>query len=695
MTLYDPKNIRNVGLFSHQGAGKTSLADAFLFNGKVTTRLCKVDEENSNFDFEPEEINRRATLSLSIGFFEWKKCLFNVIDTPGDSNFLAETKSCLPAINGGIVVISAVDGIQVGTEKVLTYLSEWSLPVIIFLNKMDRERVDFYNALEEIQKTIGSCVVPFTIPIGKEENFEGVVNLISMKGCYYAKDEKGLLKEGDIPDELKEITKKYREILIEKIAEQDEKLIESYFEKGDLSPEEIKIGLEKGLVENKIFPLFAGSANRNMGLDQILNFMVDYFPSPLSKNNVNIKDFHSGKTSLLNISKDAPFTGYIFKTIVDPYAGKLSVFRVFCGSIQSDSSFYNATTKEKERYGQIFKLQGKKQVPVGTAITGDIVAVSKLKDAKTSHTLLGEEGSKIIVPPQMSSRSIAFAIKPKTQSDEDKLTSAVQKLMEEDIGIELGRDEQAKEFLLYGLGQTHIEVSVERLKRKYGVDVELRTPKVPYKETIKSVAKNVEGKHKKQSGGRGQFGICYIDIEPMPRGSGYEFINDIFGGSIPRQYIPAVEKGIKEAMARGIIAGYPVVDVRVRLFDGKYHEVDSDNRSFEIAASKAFKQAFKNAKPILLEPIMNMEIIVPEDNTGDVIGNINSKRGRVMDVSSHGRNSVIKAQTPLSEILMYASDLKSITSGRGSFTMEFSHYEEVPAFIAEKIISTVKIEEEE
>jgi elongation factor G len=695
MKTVDPKDIRNIGLFAHQGSGKTSIGEAFLFNGKVTNRLCKVDEANSNFDFEPEEAKRRTSMTLSAGYTPWKKKMINILDTPGDSNFIADIRSAIFPSDSAVVVISAVDGVQVGTEKVWQWLDEVSLPRAVFINKLDRERANFKKALEEINKNFGNNAVPFFIPIGAESGFQGVVDILRMKAFIYEKDGNGNSKETEIPADILPFANEMREKLIEKIAEQDDQLIEVYFDKGELTADEITKGLLSGIMRNNIQPVLCGSALLNIGIDKLMDLIITYFPDPAAKEKIMAKNAESGEEIEWHASPDSPFAGYVFKTIMDPFSGKISVIKVISGTIKPDTGFYNYSVREKERFGSIYKLVGKKQEPVEEGVTGDIIAITKLKETKTGHTVAAENAkvvfNKIEIPPT----AISFAIRPKTQGDEDKVSSSIQKMIEEDPGLGLGRDEQTKEFLLKGMGQIHIESTVERMKRKFGVDVEIKIPKVPYRETCRGVAKDIEGKHKKQTGGHGQFGVCYIDLEPLPRGTGFEFVNDIFGGSIPRQYIPSVEKGVTEAMVRGVIAGYPVVDVRVRLFDGKYHDVDSDNRSFELAGSKAFKVAFKTARPVLIEPIMNMEIVVPEENMGDIMGDINSKRGRILGMEAKGKNQVIKAQAPLAEILLYASDLRSITSGRGSYIMELSHYEEVPSHISEKIISASARKEEE
>lgn len=690
MKVYDTHQIRNVGFYGHQGSGKTTLAEAVVYLGKTSSRLCSVAEGNSNFDFEPEEIKRRSSMSTSVGYAEWGKTLINVIDTPGDSNFVAESVMSVIASDIGVIAIGAVDGIQVGTEKAFKLLQEVEVPRIIFITKMDKERASFDDALNQAREVFGPAVVPLSIPIGSESAFKGVIDLVSQEARLYTDQPTG--KRAPIPSELADKANKMRKLLVEKLAEQDDSLIDKYCLEDDLSQEDVKRALGIGMKNGNIVPVFCGNPSSALGVDLLLDIITQYGPTPADR---KFRCQKSGEEEIITPTKDGPFIGFVFKSIVDPHFGKISVIRVVSGLLQPDSQFLNVNTMTKERFGQITKVFGKKQETAMQGICGDIIAIPKLKDTKTGHTVVSEGTMCEILIPPLPERVIGYAIKPKSQGDEDKVSASLQKIVEEDPGLEIRRDEEAKDMLLYGLGQVEIDMAVEKLKRKYGVDIETRLPRVPYRETIKGMVKNVEGKHKKQTGGHGQFGVCYIDLEPLGRGEGFVFEDKIFGGAIPKQYIPSVEKGIRDAMAKGVIAGYPVVDIRVRLVDGKYHEVDSDNRSFEIAGSKAFKAAFKQCKPIILEPIMNMTIMIPEEYLGDVMGSINSRRGRVLGMESSGKLQIVKAQVPMSEVLTYASDLRSITSDRGSFTMELSHYEEMPPNLAEKLTQEAKIAEEE
>ncbi len=693
MKTYEPAQIRNIGLYGHQGSGKTSLGEAMLFLGKATTRLCSVVDGNSNFDFEPEEVRRRSSMSTSVGYAEWDKKCVNIVDTPGDTNFWADTVLSLMAADLGIVAVGAVDGVQVGTEKGYRLLAEAGLPRVLVVTKVDKERADFDRTLADLVSAFGGEVVPLAIPIGAEAGFRGVVDLLHQKARIYTGPGPGAA--GDIPADMAEKVAQMREKLVEKLAEQDDALIEKYFADGDLPVEDLERALALGLKRGTVVPVVAVNAAQAVGVDFVLDLVTQYGPNPTERGGFRVQKGDSDEEVVP--SPGAPLLAYCFKTIVDVHAGKVSVLRLVSGAMSPDGSFVNVVTGTQERYGQIVKLIGKKQESVPQAVTGDIVAVVKLKDTRTGHTLASDRGAGTLRAYPLPERCIAYAIKPKTQGDEDKVSAAVQKLVEEDVGLAFTRDEEAKDLLLEGLGQVHLETAVERLKRKFGVDIEMRPRRVPYRETIRGSVTKVEGKHKKQTGGHGQFGVCYIDMEPLPRGEGFVFEDKIFGGAIPKQYIPSVEKGIRDAMARGVIAGYPVVDVRVRLVDGKYHEVDSDNRSFEMAGSRAFKAAFKQCRPVILEPIMNMTILIPEENLGEIMGDISARRGRVLGMEAAGRGmQVVKAAVPMSEVLTYASDLRSMTSDRGSFTAELSHYEELPSHLAEKLIQeAAKVEEEE
>lgn len=693
MKTYEPAQIRNIGLYGHPGSGKTTLGEAILFLGKTTTRLCSVVDGNSTFDFEPEEVRRRSSMSTSVAHAEWSRNLVNVVDTPGDTNFWADTVLSLVSADLGVVTVGAVDGVQVGTEKAYHLLADAGRPRVIVVTKMDKERADFDRVLNDLVAAFGGDVVPLAIPIGAEAGFRGVVDLLHGKARTYAGPGPGA--EGGIPADLADQAAKMRERLVEKLAEQDDALIEKYFAVGDLPAEDLERAMVTGLKRGTVVPVVAVNAAQAVGVDLLLDLVTGYGPDPTERK--GFKVHKGGAEEEVLPAQAGALLAYCFKTLVDPHAGKITVLRVISGSMSPDGSFVNVVTGTQERYGQIVKLLGKKQDSVPQAVTGDIVAVMKLKDTRTGHTVASDRGAGVLVTPPLPDRCIAYAIKPRTQGDEDKVSAAVQKLVEEDPGLAFTRDEEAKDLLLEGLGQVHLETAVEKLKRKFGVDIEMRPRRVPYRETIRGSIQKVEGKHKKQTGGHGQFGVCYIDLEPLPRGEGFVFEDKIFGGAIPKQYIPSVEKGIRDAMARGVVAGYPVVDVRVRLVDGKYHEVDSDNRSFEMAGSRGFKAAFKQCRPVILEPVMAMTILIPDENLGDIMGDISARRGRVLGMEAAGRGmQAVKAAVPMSEVLTYASDLRSMTSDRGSFTAELSHYEELPSHLAEKLIQeAAKVEEEE
>jgi elongation factor G len=689
----ETKDLRNIALISHGGAGKTSLADAMLFNAKVNTRLGMVDEGTSLFDYEPEELKRRKTLCSSLHHFRWQKCEINIIDTPGDSNFAADVKSSLQVVDTAIVLIDAVSGVQVQTEKVWGYAADNALPRLVFINKMELERANFKQTLKGIEEILGIKPLVLQMPIGEEASFRGVVDLVTMKAFLFSDDRSGELSEAPIPEEVKDQAEEMRGTMIEDIAESSDQLLEKYLEGVTLSPEEILNGLTQGIQSCSLVPVLCGSAVNNMGVHQLLNLITSCYPSPLERPFKGVNPATKGEEQRV-AGKDSALSLFVFKTVADPYAGKLTLFRVVSGVLNSDSSVYNATKGCKERIGQILKIEGKSQKAFNPAIAGDIAAVAKLKETGTGDSLCDEKTPFIInrVPPPEP--VMQLALEPKSKGDEDKLISSLSKLMEEDSTLRTRRDEQTNEFILEGMGQTHLDVAIEKMQRKFGVSVEVKTPKVAYKETVRGTAKG-QSKYKKQSGGRGQYGDVWLEIEPLPRGQGFEFASKIVGGAIPRQYIPSVEKGVIDAMKHGILAKYPVVDVRVSLYDGSFHDVDSSDIAFKIAASMGFRKVMQEAKPILLEPLMNVAITIPDDCMGDVIGDLNARRGRVLGMEPKINCQVIKAQVPMAEILKYASDLTSITGGRGTFTMEFSHYEEVPGQLAEQIIAQHKTEIEE
>ena len=695
MKKYEPDFIRNVGIFSHGGEGKTSIVEAMLFLSGENTRLGKVDDGTSLMDYEPEEVERKITISSSLATFEWDKHKINFIDTPGDDNFVADAKSCMRVVDGAVIVVSAVSGVQVQTEKVWQYANEFSIPVCLFINKMDRERADFERTLGDIQKNFSDkSILVIQLPMGKEENFKGIIDLLTMKAFVYKGDISGEYNVIEIPSEYVDEANKYREKLIETSVEIDDEVMERYLNGDEINKEEIEKCLKEGIWSRKIVPVMCGSAMKNIGVQMLLDNLVKYFPSPAYRKATEGIDPKTGNVIKREFSSDKNFSAFVFKTITDPFAGKLTLFRVYSGEIHPDMTVINATNEEKERIGQIFYLVGKKQKPAGSASAGDIGVVAKLKTVGTGDTLCDEKApikyeGVVNTPPLIS-----FSLQPKSKGDEDKLNTSLARLMEEDQTVKYTRDEQTKEFILSGMGQVHIEVIVEKMKRKFGVDVELKEPKVPYKETIKGTTK-VQGKYKKQSGGKGQYGDTWLELAPLPRNSGFEFVDKIVGGAIPRQYIPAVEKGIVEAMNQGILAGYPVIDFKVTLYDGSYHDVDSSEMAFKIAGSMGFKKGLEMCQPTLLEPITKIEVIVPDEYMGDIMGDLNSRRGKIIGVESKGNSQVVKATVPMAEILKYAPDLKSMTGGRGTFTIEFSHYEELPAHIAPKVIEQAKKEREQ
>ena len=635
-------------------------------------------------DFEPEEQKRHISISSACNFFDWNKCKVNIIDTPGDSNFAFDTQNCLRVVDGAIVVIDAVGGVEFQTQKVWEYADEYALPRIVFINRMDRERGDFAKALASIGEKIKRKVTPLFIPIGKESSFKGIVDLIAMKAIIFD-GAKGAYRTEDIPADLAEEVGQYRETMVEDIAESDEALMEKYLDAGELDIEDLKSGLRGAVSSGALIPVTCGTATTHAGVVALMDIIAAYMPSPADRGAVKGKKADGSDEERIP-EESAPFSALVFKTIADPYAGRLTLFRVYSGTLSSDSSLYNVSRKITERFGNIFFLEGKSQKTTEQVIPGDIAAFAKLKETTTGDTICFEKAPIIYERMTASPPIMAFAMEPKSRGDEEKITTALHRLLEEDPTLHFSRNEQTKEMILSGMGQIHIEVAVEKMKRKFGVEVNLNTPKVPYKETIKAKT-NIQGKYKKQSGGRGQFGDCWLDIEPLARGGGFEFHDKIVGGVIPQQYRPAVEKGIVEAMEGGVLAGYPVVDIQVSLVDGSYHTVDSSEMAFKVAGSMGFKKGVLLCQPVLLEPIVSIFIEVPDEYMGDVIGDLNSRRGKVLGMDTKGSIQIIKGQVPLAEILKYAPDLRSMTSGRGTFTYETSHYEEVPPYIAEKIIA--------
>lgn len=681
--------LRNVGLLGHRGAGKTSLGEALLFAAGSTNRVGRVEDGSSAFDYEPEEIQRQVSISTAFHSLEWQKTSCVLVDTPGFATFLPETVHSLPACGGAVFVLHAGAGLRVEAERLWGYAAERGLPRMFFVNRMDREESDPVEAVDAIVTELGGKAIHVQVPIGHGEGFRGVVDLIRMKAV--CKEGDGKETEEDVPAELRERAEEMRVNLMENVAETQDELLEKYLEGQELTSEELSEGLRAGVKAGTLFPVLYGSATRGMGVAALLDGIVAWLPSPLEEPAADGRNPVTGDEEAREKSADAPFSAFVFKTIVDPFAGRLSIMRVLSGTLKADSTVYNTGKEAKERITHIFRPEGGKQEEVSEAGVGEIVAAAKLKDVTSGDTLCDESAPIEYPKPMHFTPSISFALSPKTRADEDKVPQALQRMMEEDPSITMHRDDQTREFILSGTGQLHIEVVVDKLKRKYGAEVELKAPKVPYRETIRASA-SAQGKYKKQSGGRGQYGDTWLKIEPLPRGKGFEFVDKIVGGAIPRNYIPAVEKGIVETMSGGYLAGFPIMDVRATLYDGSFHSVDSSDMAFKIAASMGFKIAMEAAKPVILEPVMSMEVSVPDECMGDVIGDLNSRRGKVLGVDAKGHSQIIKAQVPMSEVLRYASDLRSMTSGRGEFQSEFSHYDELPAHLMEKVQAEAKAE---
>jgi elongation factor G len=688
MKVYSGSEIRNVAVVGHNDTGKTTLVSQLLFNSGATTRLGTIQDGTTTTDFDQDEIDRKHSISAAVAFAEWKNTKINLLDTPGFGIFLMEARSALRVADSAALVVSGVTGVEVTTEKVWKFAEQFALPRIMIINKLDRERASFSRALESLQKKFGKNVVPIQLPIGEEKDFKGVIDLVSMKAYRYATDGSGKYETIDIPAEEKASADEWREKLIEKVAEGDDTLMERFFEQGGLSQEELIDGLKREISHHQIFPVLLASASHNIGGHAILDAFVSLLPSADEAKTIEGTG-KNGEPVTFDRRAEAFPAALVFKTFSDPFSGRVSLFRVFSGTLKSDTSYWNTSRDHEERVGKLQILQGKQQVPVPELKAGDIGAVAKLKDVRTGDTLAAKDHLFTIKHIDYPEAAISFAIEAKARGDEDKLSSGIARIMEEDPTIRFGRDEMTKEFLISGQGQLHVEIIVSKLKKKYGIDVILHPPKVPYRETITKSA-DAHGRHKKQSGGHGQFADCKITIEPLPRGGDFEFVDEVFGGAIPRQFIPAVEKGIQDARMRGFLAGYPVVDFRVRLTDGQYHDVDSSEMAFKIAGSMAFQQGMEQARPTLLEPIMHVDIDVPAEYVGDIMGDLNSRRGRVEGVDAEGESQTVRARVPLAEMLTYGSTLRSITQGRGSFHMEFNHYEEVPRNLQEKIITESK-----
>ncbi len=686
------EKIRNIALVGHTGAGKTSLAEVMLFDAGVTTRIGRVEDGNTVMDFEPEELKRQASISSGFHQYNWKKHTISIIDTPGDQNFFSDTKNCMQAADAAVVVIDAVDGFKVQTEQAWTFATDFKLACAIFINKLDRERADFQRAFKDAADSVQPKPILIHLPIGSEAGFKGVIDLISMKAYIY--DDNGKATVGEIPADMKETAAIEREAMIENVAEADDALIEKYLEGATLTDDEIKDALRKGTQSRTFVPVLCGTATKYIGIGLLADFIVNCFPSPLDRESWRAMDAAGKNEILRKPSLEEPFAGFVFKTVADPYAGRLSIIRVVSGALDSDGTFFNVNKDTKERFNQLLTIAGKEQKPAPHAVPGSIVAVAKLKETTTGDTLCDDSSKIRFIPPEPLPTLISFAIEAKSKGDEDKIFSSLNKLAEEDSALRLDRNAETKEILVSGLGQVHIEAVVEKLKRKFNVEAVLKTPKVPYRETIKKKVR-VQGRHKKQTGGHGQFGDCWVQFEPLPRGQGFEFVDGVVGGVIPKTYIPAVEKGIIESAKRGVLAGFPCVDFRATVDDGSYHAVDSSEMAFKIAGSLAYRKAAQEAQPVLLEPIMKVAVKTPDEFMGDIMGDLNSRRGRVLGMDNEGKYQVIKAIVPMAEFLTYAPDLNSMTGGRGIFFIEFSHYEEVPVQLAEKLIETLNAQREQ
>jgi elongation factor G len=674
----DIAKIRNVGFVGHGGVGKTSLVESLLFAAGAVTRLGKVDDGTTTTDFDPDEIKRKISLNLAVAYCDHKDHRVNLVDMPGFGDFISEARAGLRVVDGAVVVVDAVAGVQVQTEKVWKFATEYDLPRAVVVNRLDRENADFFRTLESLTKRLKGRLVPLQLPVGSEASFKGVVDLVRMT---------------DVPPDLAARAREYREKLVEAVAETDDELLNRYLEEGSIAEADMVRALRAGIAAGKIMPVLCASATKSVGSQALLDLIVESFPSPLDRGEVEGTDLKGKQAARRAPDAKAPVTALVFKTLSDPHVGKLSFFRVYAGMITSDSQLLNAARGVKERMGHVSWMQGKNQKTAASLGPGEIGVVAKLKETLTGDTLSDEAHPFALPRIVFPEPTMSFAIQPKTRGDEDKISNALHRMAEEDPTLHSHYDPETKQLLVSGVGQMHVEVAVERMKRKYNVDVNLLPPRVPYKETVKGRAE-VQGKYKKQTGGRGQYGDVWLKVEPLARSAGFEFVDDIFGGAVPRNYIPSVEKGVRDAMKKGVMAGYPVVDLKVTLYDGSYHEVDSSDMAFQIAGSMAFQKGFMEAHPILLEPIMNVEVTCPAEQAGDVIGDVNSRRGRISGMEPAGETAVVRAQVPMAEMLNYEPSLRSMTGGRGGYSMEFSHYEEVPAFLADKLVKEVKAEKE-
>jgi len=682
--------IRNVGVVGHGGVGKTTLVEAMLFAAGAVTRLGRVDDGSTTTDFDPDEIKRKISINTSVAYCDWKSHRINLVDTPGYGDFIADARAGLRVVEAAIVVVDAVAGVQVQTEKVWKFATEYNLPRVVVVNRLDRERADFFRTFEALGRRLKGRLVALHIPLGEESGFKGFVDLVKMKAVAVAG---GKPSEGDIPGDLADRAKEYREKLVEAAAETDDELLSKYLDEGSLGEPEMLKALRAGIAEGKLVPVVCAAAVKSIGVHALLDLIVDSLPSPAERAEVAGTDLKTKQAGARAADAKAPVTALVFKTLSDPHIGKLSLFRVTSGTVRADSTLLNPGRGARERMGHVSWLQGKTQKNVETLGPGEIGVAQKLKETLTGDTLT-EEAQPFELPRiTFPEAAISFAIQPKTRGDEDKISTALARIAEEDPTVHYHFDPETKQLLVSGVGSMHVEMVVERMKRKYNVDVNLLLPRIPYKETVKGRAEG-QGKYKKQTGGRGQYGDTWLRVEPMARGGGFEFVDDVFGGAVPRNFIPSVEKGVRDCMKKGILAGYPVVDMKVTLYDGSSHDVDSSDMAFQIAASMGLQKVFMDARPILLEPIMNVEVTTPADHAGDVIGDLNGRRGRIVGMEPAGETAAVRAVVPMAEMLTYESSLRSMTGGRGGYSMEFSHYEEVPAFLADKVIKEVKAEKE-
>ena len=678
-------------MVGHGHAGKTSLVSAMLYTAGATPKQGRVDDGSAATDYDDEAIARKMSIAATAACVEWEKSKINILDTPGFSMFVHEAKMVLPVVDAAIVVVDGVAGVEVVTQRVWNYCEEYKTPRLIVVSRMDRERANAERVLENLQTAFGRSVVPIELPIGAEKNLKGVVDLVRMKAYTYELGGNGKGKEVEIPADIKDRAQEAHEKLIELVAEGDDNLMEKFFDAGTLGEEDLIPALHNAIREDKIFPVIFASGLGNIGADRVMDFIVDYTPAPSEHEWVQGEAAGSsnGDVPKRHESDSEPASLYVFKTVNDAFAGRISYFKVFSGVVKNDAAFVNYARGTTEKLAHISVMQGKTSIPVPELHAGDIGAVAKLKDTLTGDTL-GDKAAPIQYPRvKLPEPAVTFAIEPKSRADEDKLGPGLHKLMEEDAMLRLFRDPQTQEFLIAGTGQQHIEVVVAKLKKRYHTEVILKAPKVPYRETIRAKA-DVQGRHKKQTGGHGQYGDCKIKMEPMPRGGQFEFVNDIFGGAIPKNFIPSIEKGIKDAASRGYLAGYPVVDFRVILYDGSYHDVDSNDMSFQMAGRIAFRKAMETAKPTLLEPVMSAEITIPDEFAGAIMGDLNSRRGRIQGMDNKAGNTVVKAEVPMAEMLTYGTDLTAMTQGRGSFQMEMNHYDVVPAMLQEKIVEKAR-----